>query len=77
MLKIFYKFKQALIELEFIGSRVDISFHKNGDKKFGLIGLKQVMSISFINYNGGLYIINTHPYENNRYKSLHQISIKS
>lgn len=61
-------------EIVFNASNIDISFNNNQLKrKFGYVSLKQTMSLSFINYQDNLYIINTHPLEKNSFKSLHNI----
>jgi hypothetical protein len=62
-------------EIVFNASSIDISFNNNLLKrKFGYVSLKQTMSLSFINYQNNLYIINTHPLEKNSFKSLHDLA---
>lgn len=65
-------------EIVFNVSTIDISFNNNVlQRKFGYVSLKQIMSLSFINYRDNLYVINGHPIEKNNFESLHDLVNKS
>lgn len=62
-------------EFVFNASNIDILFNKKiNQKEFGYVGAKQLTSISFINFRGILYIVNTHSDDKGAFKSLHDLS---
>lgn len=63
----------SFYELETIFTFFTISFTNEKSKDFGFVGPKREKSISFINYNGNLYVFNLCPIGNNSFKSLHSL----
>lgn len=62
-------FKEIVVN----SSNIDISFDKKLLRHFGYVCVKQTMSLSFVNYQNDLYILNTHPVEKNNFTSLHDL----
>ncbi|WP_343697354.1 hypothetical protein [Flavobacterium sp.] len=65
--------KSGFYEIEIISSLFNINSSNKKTGDFGYIMSKSRSSISFINKNGNLFLINVYPIENAKYESLHSL----